>query len=200
MAVLSYGSIILWQYYLMTVLPYGSIILWQYYLMTVLSYDSIILWQYYLMTVLSYGSIILWQQLPVVSSALFMAEILRAGKLPSSGDMTSLQRGLLFRVRLCCVWSRTPGSRPERERDYGHALCKPAYTCSPPLFCPNRVLKVACGCHSCWSSEEFPLQKFGLEPVTKFSFGVYSDEAKGSVLAVCVTFVCFWSFHVLLTL
>jgi hypothetical protein len=44
------------------------------------------------------------------------------------------------------------------------------------------------------SSEEFPLQ--GL--VAKFSFGVYLGEAKGSVLAPCVTFVCFWSFHVLL--
>jgi hypothetical protein len=34
----------------------------------------------------------------------------------------------------------------------------------------------------------------------KFSFGVYSGEAKGSVLAPFVTFVCCWSFHMLLTL
>jgi hypothetical protein len=49
-----------------------------------------------------------------------------------------------------------------------------------------------------WSSEEYTLQKFGLGLVSKFSFGVYSGEAKGSVLAPCVTFVWVWSFHVLL--
>jgi hypothetical protein len=49
-----------------------------------------------------------------------------------------------------------------------------------------------------WTSEEFPLQKFGLGPLAKFSFGVYSGEAKGSVPALFVTFVCFWSFLVLL--
>jgi hypothetical protein len=42
------------------------------------------------------------------------------------------------------------------------------------------------------------VQKFGLGLVAKFCFGVYSGEAKGSVLALRVTFVCFWSFHLLL--
>jgi hypothetical protein len=49
-----------------------------------------------------------------------------------------------------------------------------------------------------WSSEEFTLQNFGLGLVEKFYFGLYSGEAKGSVLAPCVRFVGFWSFHVLL--
>jgi hypothetical protein len=51
-----------------------------------------------------------------------------------------------------------------------------------------------------WSSEEFTLQTFGLALVAKFCLGVYPGEAKGSVLDLCVTFVCCWSFHVLLTL
>jgi hypothetical protein len=49
-----------------------------------------------------------------------------------------------------------------------------------------------------WSSEEFTLLKFGMGLVAKFCFGVYSGEAKGSVLAPCITLVCCWSIHVLL--
>jgi hypothetical protein len=48
-------------------------------------------------------------------------------------------------------------------------------------------------------AEEFQSQKFGLELVVKFFFfGMYSGEANGPVLAMCVTFVSFWSIHVLL--
>jgi hypothetical protein len=37
-----------------------------------------------------------------------------------------------------------------------------------------------------WSSKEFPLKKFGLGLVAKFSLGVYSGEAKGfHVLHMC---------------
>jgi hypothetical protein len=48
------------------------------------------------------------------------------------------------------------------------------------------------------SSEEFTLLKFCLGLVAEFCIGVYSGEAKGSVLAARVTFVCCWSFSVLL--
>jgi hypothetical protein len=42
---------------------------------------------------------------------------------------------------LCRIYPRTPGSRLERHRDYGHALCTPVYSSSSPLFCPIQGLK-----------------------------------------------------------
>jgi hypothetical protein len=91
-----------------------------------------------------------------------------------------------------------PISKLESEQYYIHAPYKLVYPSFSPLFCPNRGLKISCGDHSIWSSEEFPLQKFSLGLVAKFTFRVYSGETKGSVLAPCVIFVCFRSFHVLL--
>jgi hypothetical protein len=110
--------------------------------------------------------------------------------------MATKKCGNAFQL-LCHVWPRTPGSRPERERDYGHALRKHVYPSSSLLFCPE-AWKFLVLITLVWSSEEFTLQKFGVGLVAKFSFGVYSGEAKGSVLDPRVTFVCFWSSHVLL--
>jgi hypothetical protein len=47
-------------------------------------------------------------------------------------------------------------------------------------------------------SKEFTVLKFGLGLGEKFCLGVYSGEAKWSVLASRVTFVCCWSVCVLL--
>jgi hypothetical protein len=46
--------------------------------------------------------------------------------------------------------------------------------------------------------KEFTLLNFGLGLVAKFCLGVYSGEDKGSVLVPPITFVCCWSFYVLL--
>jgi hypothetical protein len=99
----------------------------------------------------------------------------------------------------CAVFSLEPLAQDPRESEITDMRCVNLFT-PRPLRCSalTEAWKFLVVITLVWSSEEFPSQKFGIGLVAKFSFGVYSGEAKGFVLAPCVTFVCFWSFHLLL--
>jgi hypothetical protein len=106
---------------------------------------------------------------------------------------------VFFLVKCCAVFSLEPLAQDPRESKIMDMRFVNLFTPLPlPCSALTEAWQFLVVITLVWSSEESPLQKFSLGLVAKFSFGVYSGEAKGFVQAMCVTFVCFRSFHALL--
>jgi hypothetical protein len=108
-----------------------------------------------------------------------------------------LYHALCSSYRVPCLalnsWLKT-----REQRDYNHALRKPVYCSSFPLFCPNRGLKISWDDHCCLVVWAFSIAKILFRNGSKILFRIVPRRGQRSVLAPLVTFVCFWSLHVLL--